>query len=983
MCYKVGIDIGSTTLKCVVLDERGNILYKSYERHLSRVRQLTRDKFSELQELLKSHPLKVALTGSAALGVSEKSGLPFVQEVFATSGAARAYYPQTDAVIELGGEDAKIIFLQGTPEERMNSTCAGGTGSFIDQMAALLAVSLSELDELSLQHSCIYPIASRCGVFAKTDIQPLINQGARKEDLAASIFQAVVDQTIAGLAQGRPIEGNVLFLGGPLAFLKGLQQRFKETLHLDEKSAVFPALAPYFVALGAAVYADGLQKTYCYEELLQAMDTALKSPNETAGLEPLFLNEQEYERFCLRHQSADVPKADIRSYSGNAYLGIDAGSTTTKLVLITEDDRILYSHYCRNEGNPMQVVLEELQKIYAQLGLRIKIAGSAVTGYGEELMRGAFNVDIGIVETVAHYTAARYFNPDVSFIIDIGGQDMKCFHIRDHAIDSVLLNEACSSGCGSFIETFAGSMGYPIAEFARLGLFARHPVDLGTRCTVFMNSSVKQAQKDGAPVEDISAGLSLSVVKNALYKVIRVHSPEELGKNIVVQGGTFLNDSVLRSFEKELGVPVIRPVIAGLMGAYGAALIAKERMQNKQSGLIGEEELRHFRHESKPVVCRGCTNHCRLTINTFPGGRRFISGNKCERPVTGDQGSQLPNLYRYKLSLLENLPNYENRRGRIGLPFGLNFYELLPFWNTFFGELGFQPVISPPSTRGLYRSGQATIPSDTVCFPAKVMHGHIQYLVEQGVDIIFYPCMTYNLDEGMSDNCYNCPVVAYYPEVIKGNMKLPGQVRFLYPYISLGDLKFFARRMTGILQKHFPSLTRREVLAAAEKASRALQAFYEAVHAEGARAIRYARENGCRSIILAGRPYHADPLINHGIDNLISSLGFVVLSEDALEPMPEYQKLNVLNQWTYHARMYNAARRCLSMPDTELVQLVSFGCGIDAITTDEVRDILRSGKKLYTQIKMDEINNLGAVKIRLRSLLAAMEERAQEQEAAR
>ncbi|MCI8623568.1 MAG: 2-hydroxyglutaryl-CoA dehydratase [Provencibacterium sp.] len=976
MYYKVGIDIGSTTLKCVVLDDNDNIVYKSYERHLSKVRQMTRDKFIELEKLLKGKDLKVALTGSAGLGVSEKSGLPFVQEVFATSGAARAYYPETDAVIELGGEDAKIIFLQGTPEERMNSTCAGGTGSFIDQMAALLAVNLEELDALSLAYSCIYPIASRCGVFAKTDIQPLINQGARKEDLAASIFQAVVDQTIAGLAQGRPIEGNVLFLGGPLAFLKGLQQRFVETLGLTGESAVFPALAPYFVALGAAVYAAGLHKTYRYGDLLDAMETALQSPNQTAGLEPLFASEEDYERFRLRHQSASVQEADIARYTGNAYLGIDAGSTTTKLALITEDEQLLYSHYCRNEGNPMQVVLEELRKIYALLGDRVKIAGSAVTGYGEELMIGAFNVDAGIVETVAHYTAARHFNPNVSFIIDIGGQDMKCFHIRDNAIDSVLLNEACSSGCGSFIETFAGSMGYPIADFARLGLFARHPVDLGTRCTVFMNSSVKQAQKDGAPVEDISAGLSISVVKNALYKVIRVHSPAELGENIVVQGGTFLNDSVLRSFEKELGVPVIRPVIAGLMGAYGAALIAKERMQGKESRLMSAQELEAFAHESKPVVCRGCTNHCRLTINTFPGGRRFISGNKCERPVTGNRGDSLPNLYRYKLSLLEALPAYPNRRGRMGLPLALNFYDLLPFWHTFFGELGFETVVSPPSTRRLYASGQATIPSDTVCFPAKVAHGHIRYLVEQGVDAVFYPCMTYNLDEKMSDNCYNCPVVAYYPEVIKGNMGLPESLPFLYPYISLNDPKFFAGRITGILQEHFPGISRKEVSAAAKRAFAALEDFRAAVRAEGARAIRYAHENGLRSLILAGRPYHADPLINHGIDNLISSLGFVVLSEDALEPMPEYRRPNVLNQWTYHARMYNAAQRCLTMPDTELVQLVSFGCGIDAITSDEVKDILRSGGKLYTQIKIDEINNLGAVKIRLRSLSAAMDERA-------
>ena len=977
MHYKIGIDIGSTTLKCVVLDESDNILYKSYERHMSRVRQLTLEKFVELEELLRGNELKVSITGSAGLGVSDKSGLPFVQEVFATSQAAKVYYPQTDVVIELGGEDAKILFLQGTPEERMNSTCAGGTGAFIDQMAALLAVDVGELDRLSLRHTCLYPIASRCGVFAKTDIQPLINQGAQKEDLAASIFQAVVDQTIAGLAQGRPIVGNVLFLGGPLAFLQGLRQRFVETLKLDERSAIFTPLAQYFVALGAAIYAGGLPQSFCYGDLIAAMERALKAPSESRGLPPLFESDAEYEAFQKRHQSAKVDSVDLAEYCGGVYIGIDAGSTTTKLAVIDERDNLLYSHYCRNNGNPLEVVLQELGTIYFLGKDRIKVLGSAVTGYGEELMLGAFDVDEGVVETVAHYTAARHFNPDVSFIIDIGGQDMKCFHIKDGAIDSILLNEACSSGCGSFIETFANSMGYPIEEFARLGLFAKAPVDLGTRCTVFMNSSVKQAQKDGAPVEDISAGLSISVVKNALYKVIRVHSADELGENIVVQGGTFLNDSVLRSFEKELGHDVVRPQIAGLMGAYGAALIAKERSKG-QSTISTREELEQFTHTSVPVTCKRCTNHCRLTINTFPGGRKFISGNKCERPVTGEKGADLPNLYQFKYGLLTSLPRFPNKRGTMGIPLALNMYENLPFWNTFFGRLGFEVVVSDSSTRKLYSSGQHTIPSDTVCFPAKVTHGHIQNLIGKGVDSIFYPCMSYNFDEGMSDNCYNCPVVAYYPEVIFANMSVPPNNRFLYPYISLNDRDFFVKRITGVLREYWPDIGKRAVADAATAAYDALEAHHNAIREEGLRAIQYAKDHRRKTIILSGRPYHIDPLINHGIDNLIASLGFVILSEDSVPALPEYHRVNVLNQWTYHARMYNAARQCVGMPDTEMVQLVSFGCGLDAITTDEVRELLRHGGKLYTQIKIDEINNLGAVKIRLRSLQAAMNGRAEE-----
>lgn len=979
MFYKLGFDIGSTTLKCVVLDYNDNLVHKSYQRHYSRVRQMTLEKLISLRLLLQDKPIKVSLTGSAGLGLSERCRLSFVQEVFATSQAVRVVHPEADVVIELGGEDAKIIFLSGTPEERMNSTCAGGTGSFIDQMASLLAVNVETLDRLSQQHTCIYPIASRCGVFAKTDIQPLINQGACKEDLAASIFQAVVDQTIAGLAQGRPIEGKVLFLGGPLAFLEGLRQRFVHTLHLSEQGAIFTPLAPYMVGYGAALYAGSLQAEYSYMQLVKMFSKAANEDVKLVGLTPLFESEEEYNGFLQRHESAKVSRRELFGYRGRCYIGIDAGSTTTKVAVIDEDANLLYSQYRRNDGNPLDVVLSELRGIYQVLGPGAVIAGSAVTGYGEELMIGAFRIDHGIVETMAHYAAARHFNPDVSFIIDIGGQDMKCFHIRDGAIDSLLLNEACSSGCGSFIETFANSMGYEIDQFARLGLFSKSPMNLGTRCTVFMNSSVKQAQKDGATVEDISAGLSMSVVKNALYKVIRVHSADELGQNIVAQGGTFLNDSVLRSFEQELGHHVVRPDIAGLMGAFGAALTAKDR-SNGVSTLLSNQELLAFTYESTPAICKRCPNRCRLTLSTFPGGRQFLSGNKCSRPVSGDSTEDLPNLYSYKTALLQKLSApptapRQHSRGVLGLPLALNMYENLPFWKTFFQELEFEVVVSERSNRRLYIAGQATIPSDTVCFPAKVVHGHIQNLLQKNVDAIFYPCMTYNSDDGISDNCYNCPVVAYYPEVIKGNMSLPEKVRFLYPYISLNNRRVFVRRMTEILREQWPSINKNMVQLASERAYSALARYRQSVLTQGEKALAFAKEHSLPCLVLAGRPYHIDPLICHGIDNLISSLGFVVLSEDSLPTVLKNSGTNVLNQWTYHARMYNAAHWCVNEPSAQLVQLVSFGCGIDAITTDEVRDILAAGGKLYTQLKIDEINNLGAVKIRLRSLQAAMQER--------
>ncbi|SCJ53643.1 2-hydroxyglutaryl-CoA dehydratase component A [Anaerotruncus sp. 2789STDY5834896] len=977
MSYKIGLDVGSTTIKVVVLDTQDNLVYKSYERHRSRVREMALEKIQSLKELLTGHHLRIAITGSAGLGMAKESGIDFVQEVYATAGAVRQYVPSTDVVIELGGEDAKIIFLKGALEERMNSTCAGGTGAFIDQMASLLNVDLAELDRLSLAHDRIYPIASRCGVFAKTDIQPLINQGAQPENIAASIFQAVVDQTIAGLAQGREIEGNVLFLGGPLSFLKGLQERFIKTLELDGESANFHPLAPYFVALGAALYSKGLSGYRSYDELEQIFTQVLAAPQEVQGMEPLFADEQEYQDFCDRHAATAVEQRDLSAFSGRAFLGVDAGSTTTKTVLLDEDYHILYSDYVNNLGNPITAVKRQLDEIYSQAGPDLTIAGAAVTGYGEDLIRAAFHLDFGVVETMAHFTAAKHFDPAVDFIIDIGGQDMKCFKIKDDTIDDIVLNEACSSGCGSFIETFAKSLGYPITEFATLGLFAKHPVDLGTRCTVFMNSSVKQAQKNGATVEDISAGLAMSVVKNALYKVIRARSADDIGQNIVVQGGTFLNDSVLRSFEKELGRKVVRPAIAGLMGAFGAAIWAM-RNAGSQSTVLTAQQLAAFTHQSKATVCGICTNHCNLTVNTFSDGSRFIAGNRCERPVTGKKADvQLPNMVAYKYKKLMSYTGRPGPRGQIGLPMCLNSYENLPFWHTFFTELGFEVVTSGRSTKQMYLKGQNTIPSDTVCYPAKLVHGHIRTLLEKGVKTIFYPCMSYNFDESISQNCYNCPVVAYYPELIKGNVPMDG-VQFIYPYISLNDKKIFEQKIIKYLNEYGFALTKKEVQQASEKAYAAYDAHRADICEEGMRALRFAKDHHKKTVVLAGRPYHIDPEINHGIDKLLSSLGFVVVTEDCVANLANAPQTNVLNQWTYHARMYNAARYVSHAPGTELVQLVSFGCGLDAITTDEVRDILRESDKLYTQLKIDEIDNLGAIKIRLRSLLAAMDEREKE-----
>ena len=964
----MGLDIGSTTIKCVVLDDDNKLIYSTYERHFS---QIT-DKIAEILDRVRGEidgveNALVALSGSAGMGVATDCGIQFVQEVFATRVAANTFIPGTDVVIELGGEDAKILFLTNGLEVRMNGTCAGGTGAFIDQMATLLNVPLEELDELAKGYEKTYTIASRCGVFAKTDIQPLLNQGARKSDIAESIFRAVVSQTVAGLAQGREIEGKIVYLGGPLTFMSELRNCFDKTLNTK---GICPENSLYYVACGAALCAE---ETIDFDKVIADVKEYRGSGN-FAFNPPLFETEADYKEFCARHDKATVQQKDLSSYKGKAFIGLDAGSTTVKGVVLNDSGELLYSKYLPSKGNPVEIIKAFLEEIYS-INPDINVVSSAVTGYGEDIIKNAFNVDYGIVETIAHFTAAKYFMPDVEFIIDIGGQDIKCFKIHNGAIDNIFLNEACSSGCGSFLQTFANALGYNIEEFSKLGLFAKRPVDLGSRCTVFMNSSVKQAQKDGATIEDISAGLSLSVVKNALYKVIRASSPDELGKRIVVQGGTFLNDAVLRAFELEMGVEVVRPNIAGLMGAYGAALYSMKKSKSEgKSGILGSDELKSFVHEIKVTNCGLCNNNCRLTINSFGKGRKFIAGNRCERPVTKKAPSNDLNMYDYKLKLLDGYQPVEGLRGKLGIPMGLNMFELYPFWYRFFTELKFEVFHSPYSNRKLYQRGQQTIPSDTVCFPAKLMHGHVQTLIDEGAETIFYPCLSYNFDENLGDNHYNCPVVAYYPEVIKNNMKDIKKVNFIKEYFGIHRPKDFPTKAFERLSFYFPDLTLNEVRVAAKKAYAEQELFRDKIQKKGDEIIAEAEKQGKKIFVLAGRPYHIDPEINHGIDKLIAGFDVAIISEDVVSSKVQRFATHVLNQWTYHSRLYAAAKYVSTRSDMELVQLVSFGCGVDAITTDEVREILESKNKIYTQIKIDEITNLGAVKIRIRSLLAALED---------
>ncbi|WP_262430555.1 acyl-CoA dehydratase activase-related protein [Paratissierella segnis] len=964
---RIGLDVGSTTLKCVVLDSRDNLVFHSYERHLSQISEKTclllkqiKEKFPEEQDF------RICISGSAGMGLAEYYDIPFVQEVYATRISISKIIPNADIVIELGGEDAKILFLKNGMDVRMNGSCAGGTGAFIDQMATLLNVSLVDLNEMAKDHNKIYTIASRCGVFAKSDIQPLLNQGARKEDIAASIFVAVVNQTIAGLAQGREIGGQVVYLGGPLTFFSELKKSFDKILGVN---GLCPENSLYFVAMGAALSQNSELKNI--DELIENIQNSKVEINYATS-QPLFKNEEEYDEFVTRHSKEMVKYSNPDAYKGNAYLGIDAGSTTVKMTLIDDNEEILYSDYLSNSGNPVPIVKDFLMNIYNKYPY-IKLKSSAVTGYGEEIIKNAFNIDFGVVETIAHFTAAKKFKPDVDFIIDIGGQDIKCFKIRNGVIDNIFLNEACSSGCGSFLQTFAGALGYSIDDFAKLGLFADKPVDLGSRCTVFMNSSVKQAQKDGATIENISAGLSMSVVKNAIYKVIRASSAESLGENIVVQGGTFHNDVVLRAFEKELNKDVVRPNISGLMGAYGAALYAKGK-NKEESTILSLEDLSNFTHKVKAVTCGLCSNHCRLTINTFDGNRKYIGGNRCERPIKHKKIGLKLNMFDYKLSLLSEYKPQKGKRGKIGIPMSLNMYELLPFWHTFFTELDFEVITSPTSNRDIYLKGQHTIPSDTVCFPAKLVHGHIEYLLDAGVDTIFYPCLTYNLDEGKGDNRYNCPVVAYYPEVIKANVSRLDKVNFIYDYLGIHRKKDFEKSIHKILNNYFEDISFKEVKKAVELSFAEYDSYMNKIHNKGMEIIDLAQKNNMPIIVLAGRPYHIDPEINHGIAKLINEFGVAVISEDSISQNVDKVPTNVLNQWTYHARLYAAAKYITDKPNMNLIQLVSFGCGLDAITSDEVKELLESEGKIYTQIKIDEITNLGAVKIRVRSLLAALEQ---------
>ncbi len=971
---RVGIDIGSTTIKCVVINEQNEILYKQYLRHKSSITTSLITLVKGIKKQVNGDDMYFNFTGSAGMLLANEIGIQFTQEVISATKAIKLQDKNIDCCIELGGEDAKIIFFDGNNiEQRMNGTCAGGTGAFIDQMATLLDVESNEVNELAKNYDKIYPIASRCGVFAKSDIQPLLNQGARHEDIAVSIYQAIVNQTIAGLSQGRKIKGNVAFLGGPLTFSSELRKRFIESLNLE--NVFLPENGEVFVAYGAALTA--VETKMSVVDLLEKIIVHESSPHRQVKktLSALFENKEEQDNFIKRHSQAKVEELDIKTYVGNAYLGVDAGSTTTKLVLLSEDDRILYYFYSHNKGNPVDMVKKALYEIYEIKNDKTIIKGAYSTGYGEELIKNAFDLDGSEVETICHYKAAAHFDKKVDFIIDIGGQDMKCFKISDGVISSIILNEACSSGCGSFLETFSTSLGYEIKDFATLALEAREPVDLGSRCTVFMNSGVKQAQAEAAKTEDISAGLAYSVVKNALYKVIRtVDVKRDLGTNIIVQGGTFYNNAVLRAFEKEIGMDVIRPNIAGLMGAFGAALLAKENATRDVSDVLSKKQLDGFTYTTKKAVCRKCSNNCGLTINIF-NKKRYISGNRCEKGAgITNSNDQIPNLYLYKYDKLLSYQSDPSKVyiGTVGIPLVLNMYENIPFWFTFFDTLGYKVVYSDRSNKEIYELGQDSIPSDTACYPAKLVHGHLENLITKGVDKIFYPNMPFNfIEKDYKDNHYNCPVVAFYPEVIGANMDNLDKKMYLQPYLSLNKKKYFIRNLIQSFD-HQNHLNIFKAGKAYDKAMKEYVNFREDVFKEGERALNYAKEHNSNIILLAGRPYHIDPEINHGIPKLLRSLGVVVISEDSVNTLADQKLVKVLNQWTYHTRLYDSAKFVSTLPNANIIQLISFGCGLDAITSDEVRDILEKENKIYTGLKIDEVSNLGTANIRIRSLLSTM-----------
>ena len=983
----VGLDVGSTTVKIVVMNSNLETIYTNYTRHFSDTKKTVCDVLEKLVSDYPDNIFTVNLTGSGAMSAATFLDLPFIQEVISCKRAVEKYIPQTDVVIELGGEDAKIIYFDKFMEQRMNGTCAGGTGAFLDQMASLLNTDTSGLNELAKKYKTIYPIASRCGVFAKTDIQPLLNEGAKKEDIAASIFQAVVNQTISGLACGRPIRGKVSFLGGPLSYLSELRKRFIETLNLKDDEIIVPAEAHLLVAKGAAL--NSAENKPISAQVLKSKIGMLKSSKDQSSrpLEPLFYADSDYEAFKQRHDKDKVKRSDFKNFSGDCFIGIDAGSTTTKIAVIDRDGNLLYSLYQNNGGNPLNSVKEMLKKLYSQMPSGAKIRYCGVTGYGEKLIQTALNVDLNEIETIAHYTAAKQFMPNVTSIVDIGGQDMKYIKIKNGTIDNIMLNEACSSGCGSFIETFAKSLNLTLDEFVNAALSAKTPVDLGSRCTVFMNSKIKQAQKEGYSVGDISAGLSYSVIKNAIQKVMKVRDVSTLGDHIVVQGGTFYNDAILRSFELIVGKEVIRPDISGLMGAFGVALIAKEQYETNMdmeyfSTILKADELDKLEIQTLHTRCGLCENNCQLTINKFSNGKKFISGNRCERGSGNiSKKSDLPNLYKYKYERLFNYTPLEEKdatRGVIGIPRVLNMYEDYPFWFTFFTNLGFRVILSEKSTRKTYEKGMESMPSESVCYPAKLSHGHVISLLERGIKTIFYPCIPYSRKEYKeADNHYNCPIVISYSEVLKNNieeLKNP-DIHFINPFLPLNPKNLVKRILEIDDFKRF-NFTKAELEEAAKKAEEEHLKYRDDVHKKGEETLKYMEEHNLKGIVLSGRPYHVDPEINHGIDTLITSLGLCVLSEDSISHLSEAKRpLRVVDQWMYHARLYAAADFVGKHNNLELVQLNSFGCGVDAVTTDQVEEILSSYDKMYTLIKIDEINNLGAVRIRIRSLLASMNKR--------
>ena len=978
-CKKLGIDIGSTTVKVSIIEDGGKLLFADYKRHFANIQETLADLLREGEEKLGALTVEPVITGSGGLTLSKHLGIPFVQEVVAVATSLKDYAPQTDVAIELGGEDAKIIYFTGGIDQRMNGICAGGTGSFIDQMASLLQTDASGLNEYAKNYKAIYPIAARCGVFAKTDIQPLINEGATKEDLSASIFQAVVNQTISGLACGKPIRGNVAFLGGPLHFLPELRAAFIRTLNLGPDQIIAPDHSHLFAAIGAAMNSDP-KTTASLHDLIERLSHGIKMDFEVKRMEPLFTDEADYEDFKTRHASHDVKKGDLATYEGNCYLGIDAGSTTTKVALVGEDGSLLYRFYSNNNGSPLATAIRAMQEIHDQLPEKAQIAYSCSTGYGEALLKSALMLDEGEVETISHYYAAAAFEPDVDCILDIGGQDMKCIKIKDGTVDSVQLNEACSSGCGSFIETFAKSLNYSVQDFAREALFAKNPTDLGTRCTVFMNSNVKQAQKEGASVADISAGLAYSVIKNALFKVIKITNASDLGKHVVVQGGTFYNDAVLRSFEKISGCEAVRPDIAGIMGAYGAALIARERYDaSKATTMLPIDKILSLTYKTTMARCQGCTNHCVLTINRFDGGRQFVTGNRCERGLGGNkQKKDIPNLFDYKYHRMfdyEPLTADLAPRGTVGIPRVLNMYENYPFWAVFFKELGYRTVLSPKSTRQIYELGIESIPSESECYPAKLAHGHIEWLIRQGLTYIFYPCVPYERNETPeAGNHYNCPMVTSYAENIKNNVEslTDHKVHFRNPFMAFTNEEILTKRLVEEFTKD-QAIPEKEIRAAAHKAWQELIASRQDMEKKGEEVIAWLKETGHHGIVLAGRPYHVDPEINHGIPELITSYGFAVLTEDSVSHLGRVDRpLIVTDQWMYHSRLYEAASYVKTQPNLDLIQLNSFGCGLDAVTTDQVNDILTRSGKIYTLLKIDEVNNLGAARIRVRSLIAAI-----------